>query len=69
MKTLILLGEHIYIDTIDIAKCFDGDPQAAHIDTVVEKYYHANGFNWPYFSYGTKDNFIFILNAFNPNFI
>ena len=25
MKTLILLGEHIYIDTIDIAKSFGGD--------------------------------------------
>jgi hypothetical protein len=35
----------------------------------VEKHYHALGFNWPYFSYGTKDNYLFILNAFNPSFI
>ena len=26
LKTLILLGEHIYIDTCDIAKSFDGNP-------------------------------------------
>ena len=31
--------------------------------------YMAYSFNWPYFSYATKMNFVFILNAFNPNFI
>ena len=29
----------------------------------------AYGFNWPYFSYATMNNYVFILNAFNPNFI
>lgn len=31
--------------------------------------YMAYGFNWPYFSYATKFNYVFILNAFNSNFI
>ena len=69
LKTLVQLGDYLYIDTIDIAKCFDSDPLEAVIDSVVEKHYHAQGFNWPYFSYGTKDNYVFILNAFNPSFI
>ena len=40
-----------------------------HMSTIVDKFYMAYGFNWPYFSYATKMNYVFILNAFNPNFI
>ena len=28
----------------------------------------AYGFNWPYFSYGTKLNVCVVLNAFNPGY-
>ena len=70
LKTLMKCGEVLYIDTIDIAKAYTvEDPEDAVIDTVVEQHYHSMGFNWPYFSYGTKNNKVFILNAFNPNLI
>ena len=39
------------------------------MSTIVDKFYMAYGFNWPYFSYASKMNYVFILNAFNPNFI
>ena len=39
-----------------------------HIECTVDKYYMAYGFNWPYFSYGTKLNVVVILNAFNPSY-
>jgi len=39
------------------------------IEQVNDRYYHSQGFNWPYFSYATKDNFVIILNAFNINFV
>lgn len=29
----------------------------------------AYAFNWPYFSYATKMNYVFILNSFNKDFI
>ena len=33
------------------------------------KYYSAVGFNWPYFSYGIKKDFVLVFNAFNPSFV
>jgi len=35
----------------------------------IDKYYLAYAFNWPYFSYASKFNYILILNSFNPSFI
>lgn len=69
MKVLTKLGDHIYVDTIDIDKSFDDDSTNALIDTCVDKFYYAYGFNWPYFSLATKQNHVFIFNAFNKNFI
>lgn len=43
--------------------------RSQHQESVCEQMYMAYAFNWPYFSYATKMNFVFILNAFNPNFI
>ena len=66
-------GDYLFLDTIDLNKSNDmSNPLAkydAHINTTSHKYYMAYGFNWPYFSYASKYNYIFILNAFNPNFI
>jgi hypothetical protein len=69
MKVLSKLGDFIYVDTIDIDLCFNDDPTESVIDTCVDKFYFAYGFNWPYFSFGTKHNDIFIFNAFNRDFI
>ena len=41
----------------------------AHIGSNVDKYYFAYHFNWPYFSYANKLNFVYVMNAFNPQFI
>jgi hypothetical protein len=70
LKTLMNQGDYLFLDTIDLN--LSADPQKkyeAHISTCIDKYYMAYGFNWPYFSYATMNNFVFILNAFNPNFI
>jgi len=69
MKTIMKIGESIYIDTVDIALGFRGkEEENEHIKCSIDKYYMAYGFNWPYFSYGTKLNVVVVLNAFNPNF-
>lgn len=58
------------MDTIDLSKSKDPmEKYSAHINTCTDKFYMAYGFNWPYFSYASKYNFVFILNAFNPNFV
>jgi hypothetical protein len=57
------------VDTIDLDMCFDDDPTKSVIDTCVDKFYYAYSLNWPYFSFATKHNNIFIFNAFNKNFI
>jgi hypothetical protein len=69
MKVLSKLGDFVYVDTIDIDKCYADDPTKSVIDTCVDKFYYAFGFNWPYFSFGTKHNNIFIYNSFNQDFI
>lgn len=69
MKILSKLGDFIYVDTIDLSHSHDDDSEDEVIDTCVDKFYYAYGFNWPYFSFATKHNNIFIFNAFNKNFI
>ena len=67
MKTIVKIGEVLYVDVIDIAKGFRED-ENEHISCSQDKYYMGYGFNWPYFSYGTKLNVVVVLNAFNPSF-
>ena len=69
MVILSKTGENLYIDTISLELGYKDDPDAAVVDTCVDNNYFAYGFNWPYFSFATKENFVFIYNAFNPNFI
>ena len=69
MVILSKAGENLYIDTISLALGYEDDPDKAVIDTCVDNSYFAYGFNWPYFSFATKDNFVLIYNAFNQNFI
>ena len=69
MKILSKLGDYIYLDTIDIAKSYGEEPEDGHVDCCIDKYYMAYSFNWPYFSYASRFNFVLILNAFNPSFI
>lgn len=45
------------------------DSNDFHIGMCVEKHYSAQAFNWPYFSFGDKNNFVYIYNAFNPTFV
>jgi len=60
----------MFLDTIDLKKSDDPmEKYGAHVSTCKHKYYMAYGFNWPYFCYASKYNYVFILNAFNPNFI
>jgi hypothetical protein len=47
----------------------DSTRKLAHTRECIDKFYMAYGFNWPYFAYASKRNFIQILNAFNVNFI
>ena len=69
MKTIMKIGESIYIDTVDIKLGFSGKEEVnEHVKSTIDKYYMAYGFNWPYFSYGTKLNVVVVLNAFNPSF-
>ena len=63
-------GDYLYLDTIDLELCEDDEKRcSAHLSTCIDKAYMAYAFNWPYFSYATKFNYVFILNAFNPSFI
>ena len=63
-------GDYLFLDTINLSMVSENNEKFdSHISSCVDKYYMAYGFNWPYFSYASKNNNIFILNAFNPNFI
>lgn len=67
-----MLGSRLYIDTIEVDEYVPGGDTTERnhcIGSVMEQADHAFGFNWPYFSYVTKENDIFILNAFNKQFI
>ena len=60
----------MYLDIIDMNSCTnDHKRDDAHVATCIDKMYMAYGFNWPYFCYSTKYNYIFVLNAFNSGFI
>ena len=53
-----------------MSKCHNEEDRfMAHIDSNVDKYYFAYSFNWPYFAYANKINFIHVMNAFTPSFI
>lgn len=70
MRIIMNQGDYLFLDTINIDDCMDDKQRGnAHINTCIDKMYMAYGFNWPYFSYATKFNYVFILNAFNANFI
>ena len=69
LKVLSRIGDILYIDSLDVTKGHEENPEDGLFRTVVEQHYHSMGFNWPYFSYGTKNNKVFIMNAFNPNLI
>jgi hypothetical protein len=57
----------MYLEKIDMEKSKNpSDRFGAHIASNVDKYYFAYSFNWPYFSYANRLNFVYIMNAFNP---
>lgn len=67
LKILIVIGDHMYLEKIDMSKCHNTENRfEAHIDTNVDKYYFAYSFNWPYFVFANKLNFIHVMNSFNP---
>ena len=72
MKILIRMGEHLYHETVDLARGFHSKPFEAHIHSQVRKHYYGYGFNWPYFCYINECNkhpYIYVLNSFNPTFV
>lgn len=75
LKTLCRIGDYLTYDVVDIAKVdtlqsHDRKTNSvAHLASYEDRHYGAYGFNWPYFCYATKYKRVFILNAFNPNFI
>ena len=70
LKILSRIGDVLYIDTMDVEKGYDSkNPEAGVVGSVKEEHYHSIGFNWPYFSYGTKNNKVFVMNAFNPGLV
>ena len=67
-------GDYLFLDSINISKTNENAIEKVsikeyHLSTCIDKYYMAYGFNWPYFSYASQNNYVFILNAFNPNFV
>jgi hypothetical protein len=69
LKTIMKIGEFLYIDCVDIGLGFHEEKEVnEHVKSSVDNYYMAYGFNWPYFSYGTKLNVAVVLNAFNPGY-
>ena len=78
MKTLMKIGDYLYLDSLDIDITNESDDdEVSHedhsesflVDCSVYKHYCGYGFNWPYFSYGSKNCDVFVYNAFNPTFI
>jgi len=69
LKLLSIVGDTLYLDTIDIGKARQGLKSESHVAMTFESNYHSYGFNWPYFSYATQQQKVLIMNAFNPNFI
>jgi hypothetical protein len=71
LKILMYQGDYLFLDTIQIwhSNFEKMDKHKAHLSTCIDMVYFAYGFNWPYFSYASNSNYIFILSAFNPNFI
>mmetsp|Transcript_7702 Transcript_7702/g.11942 ORF Transcript_7702/g.11942 Transcript_7702/m.11942 type:complete len:306 (-) Transcript_7702:3039-3956(-) len=57
------------MDIIDIDAGKRGEEEDCHVAVTVERNYYSYSFNWPYFSYATKNKTVFIFNAFNPTFI
>ena len=69
LKIVSKLGQTIYVDTVDIKIGFDEDREVnEHIESSKDAQWTCYGFNWPIFTYGTKDNEIIVLTAFNPTY-
>ena len=68
MQTLMLVGSTLYLDDCDLSRNYD-DPQEGHLNSIQENQFCAYSFNWPYFAFGTKFNYILVYNAFNPKHI
>ena len=75
LQTLCRVGDYLTFDVVDIEQASSISERTkkmnhvAHIASYEDRHYGAYGFNWPYFCYATKYNRIFVLNAFNPDFI
>jgi hypothetical protein len=68
LNILCRVGDYLTLEVIDLAKA-EIDAPDSHLETHVYRFYHSYSFNWPYFAYATRFTDIFILNAFNPNFV
>lgn len=69
LKVITQQGNHVFIETIDTNKANQGQQDYAVLQVVEEKHYHSPSFSWPYFSYATKNNKVFIYNAFNHRYV
>ena len=52
LKILMNQGDYLFLDTIDLTET-SNTKYDAHVNTCLDKYYMAYGFNWPYFSYAS----------------
>lgn len=75
IQTLCRVGDYLTLDIVDVEKAASINERskklnkAAHLATYEDRHYGAYGFNWPYFCFATTYKRIFVLNAFNPNFV
>lgn len=69
LNILCRVGDYLNYEIIDIAQAEVGNEDESHEGTHVYRFYNAYSFNWPYFGYATRFCDIFILNAFNPDFV
>ena len=56
----MMVGDSIFLDVMDVKT-------GEHVESIEEKAFRAYSFNWPYLVFGSKDNYIFVVNAFDPN--
>jgi hypothetical protein len=65
---LCKVGDYLNLETIDLQKA-EVDADDSHTGSHVYRFYNAYSFNWPYFAYATRFTDLFLLNAFNQDFV
>lgn len=56
----MMVGDWLYLDIVNI-------DTSEHTASIVDRPFCAYNFNWPYFTFGSKDNHLFVINVFSLN--